>query len=256
MTWSYRQRWGDDWLANIVPRGKLEAWERRRDAEREKRAVRGVAAVPENLLDYSNLYDLILILKTHWEPLAPALGSQRSFIPLLGRLETLRDAIAHGRPLLPFEHALAAGIAGDIRNRVTIFMSTQDQDGQYFARIETARDSFGNQVNGPMQDTGSIGGCRTGLTVRPSERVQFDVVGWDAQGRELHWGLHVRHRRVDAGTGNETTLTWNVATADIGAACTVMIAMWPEPSEYRRYNEGGSDGRAFFYYKVSPPLPG
>jgi hypothetical protein len=253
---AYLKEFGADWLTRVAAEGKHAEWRDRLAGERVKARNRGEAQPSEHLLDYANLYELLDIAERHWGPLCKALGKHRSFSSLLGHLEQLRDGIAHSRQLLPFQRDLAAGIAGYIRNKVTIFLSTQDEHGEYFTRMESARDSFGNEVSGPMQEDGSLGGCHTELTLRADQDVvQFQCTGWDAQGRDLRWEVIARSRVVGEGVGNEVTLSWAVDTADVGGGdCTVQIRMWPEGAEYHRYPEGVSDSRAFFYYTVLPPV--
>lgn len=253
---AYRKEFGDDWLARVAEEGKPAEWATRLDRERVKSRTRGEVQPSERLLDYANLYDLLQIAANHWSPLGPALGRQASFSALLGHLEQLRDPIAHSRPLLPFQRDLVSGIAGYIRNKVTIYMSTQDEHGEYFARMESARDSFANEAPGHMSEDGNIGTCDTAQTLRPGENtVEFQCTGWDAQGRNLHWDLRVRDRQVDETFGNEVTLRWAVEPVDIGVSCTVQIRVWPDGTKFYRYAPGRSDGRAFFGYKVLPADP-
>ena len=61
---------------------------------------------------------------------------------LLKRLDNIRNAVGHSRPLLPFERDLLSGIAGQIRNQVTIYMSTQDEAGDIYPRIESVTDQI------------------------------------------------------------------------------------------------------------------
>lgn len=63
-----------------------------------------------------------------------ALGPKVETLPLLARFEQLRNSVAHSRGILAFEEALLSGIAGQIRNQVTIFMSIQDPSGDYYPR--------------------------------------------------------------------------------------------------------------------------
>ena len=252
----YPPAYGEGWLTRVAPEGKPAEWAKRLEAERGKARTRGEAQPSERLIDYGNLYELLQIADQHWAPLSPALGKQRSFSALLGHLEQLRDPIAHSRQLLPFQCDLAAGIAGYIRNKVTIYLSTQDELGEFFPRMESARDSFGNELAGGMQEDGLLGSYQTGLTLIPGEVVLFDCTGWDAQGRTLRWDLiGARRVVVDEAVGNEVTLRWEVQPQDIGVTAGVHIRVKADGAAFHRYAPGESDGRAFFNYRVLPRRP-
>ena len=62
----------------------------------------------------------------------------------MNRLEGFRNAPMHSRTLVPFEGALAEGMTGEIRNKVTSYRSELDLADRHFPRIEYVRDSFGN----------------------------------------------------------------------------------------------------------------
>jgi hypothetical protein len=118
-----------------------------------------------DLLDYSDLFDLLTMSEEDWSRVAPALGKGKEVLSLLKRLDDLRNNVAHGRQLVPFEVHLFAGIAGDIRNRVTIYMSTQDPSGNNFPRIESVTDEFGNVLKGSLTLRTSNPLCDTRLTL-------------------------------------------------------------------------------------------
>ena len=79
----------------------------------------------------------------------------------MDRPEEFRNAPMRSRTLVPFERALAEGMAGEIRNKVTIYRSALDPADRHFPRIEYVRDSFGNTPTGGSPTD-------TFLTVSPS----------------------------------------------------------------------------------------
>ncbi|MGB3186356.1 MAG: hypothetical protein WBG36_16995 [Ornithinimicrobium sp.] len=101
---------------------RVQGWRGRAEVEAKKRQPRGGAATSSDLLDYSNLFDLIAMCERDWGLVSHALGKGKEALSLLKRLDDLRNTVAHGRELVPFEVDLIAGIAGDIRNRVTIYI--------------------------------------------------------------------------------------------------------------------------------------
>lgn len=232
---------------------RIEKWRERSQVEAKKRQPRGVATTSADLLDYSDLFDLLTMCEKHWSWVAPALGRGKEVLSLLKRLDDLRNTVAHGRQLVPFEVDLVAGIAGDIRNRVTIYLSTQDPGGDYFPRIESVTDEFGNVLDGSLTLHTSNPLCDTGLTLRVGDRVRFVCQATDPQGRQLRWTLrnHPDSTVEISAEGNDSKLEWVVGPGAIGQRSTVQITMIAVGVEYHRW-EGIHDGLAMFNYRVLP----
>ncbi|QNJ91358.1 hypothetical protein HZU40_24600 [Mycolicibacterium fluoranthenivorans] len=248
---------GADWFEGQVTAEKLLQLEERRETERKKREARGVAATPDALTAYADLFTLRSVCEKNWQRVEPALGKKAETGTLLKRLDDLRNAIAHNRPLVPFEEDLVAGIAGEIRNRVTIFMSTKDPVGDIYPRIEFAQDSFGFSVD-PIKATDVVGGSvRPDLTLHPGDIVTFTCRGTDPQGRPMRWQIDgsppFAHRVVPViAEGGETVqLKLQLVDSDVSETITVGIFMWAEGTPYHRSQHG--DHRVFFYYRCRPP---
>ena len=81
----------------------------------------------------------------------------------------------HSRTLVPFEGALAEGMTGEIRNKVTSYRSELDLADRHFPRIEYVRDSFGNApTRGSLTDI-----VISGLTSYPGDQISYECSGWD-----------------------------------------------------------------------------
>lgn len=255
MTSSYMQEYGAGWLNRVATSDRLAAWEARENEEMRARGPKGVLAVPNTGLSYANFYELVAIAEKHWEPLAPAFGKRASTLPLLKRLDNLRNAVAHNRPLLQFERDLLAGIAGQIRNQVTIYMSTHDEVGDIYPRIESIMDSFGRRVES-SQVTGEIAGSVStyDVVVHPGDAVTFECQGVDPRDRDISWRL-VRWSRGPGETvsrsGQPATLRWEFSEEDVTETFTLGIFMSCYESKYHRF--GSFDHRAHFAYRVRPP---
>jgi hypothetical protein len=255
MTHVYAEKLGSGWLDRVVSADKLSAWAGRADEEARARGTKGVVVVPGAGLAYANLYDLIAIAEKHWEPLAPALGPRAKALPLINRLNSLRNAVGHSRPLLPFEQDLMSGIAGQIRNQVTIFMSAQDEAGDIYPRIESISDGFGRRIESATV-TGEVAGSVQDRTVivHPGETVLFECVGTDPQGRPLSWSLGRPHRGrsgLVGPSGGVTAVQWTVTDDDVTETRNVEIYLATEGAKYHRF--GDFDHRAYFAFKVRPP---
>lgn len=234
-------------------------WQERREVEVKKRTTRGVAAVPTGLLDYAEFHELVDVAKRHWNEVSPALGRKAVTGALLERFDDLRNTVAHSRDLLPFEEDLLAGIAGEIRNRVTLFMSTEAPSGEHFARIEEIVDGFGNRVDGleTLKSSNPCIVCEQVLNV--GDVVKFRCRGSDPHGRDIGWNLYAqpndgRGGGVDGAIGNDVELTFTVGPEHVSSQSYVIIRMVSD-GEFHRWPEG-VDGMTLFYYQINPPVPG
>lgn len=246
MEHAYQDAYGGAWLTKITTEEQRQRWAGRAEEEKKRRGTRGVMTLPAAGLEYADLYALIRILDKHWQPVSDALGKRKESLTMLERFDALRNAVGHSRSLLPFEQDLLAGIAGDIRNRVTIYMSSQDPSGDYYPRIESVTDSFGNMPsNSPL------------ATLRPGDTITFTCRGVDPQGRELEWGISTNGLTVGASgpvtrvVGAEVTLTWEVSAHDVQDSTTVIVSMRARGTDYHRHRE--CDEVSWFVYRVLPP---
>jgi hypothetical protein len=212
--------------------------------------------VPAAGLNYANFFDLVTIASKYWEPLAPALGKRVNVLPLLNRLDSLRNAVGHSRPLLPFERALISGIAGQIRNQVTIYMSSQDPAGDLYPRIESIVDSFGSRLEEPADSYYLVGGgvWMTGLVLHPGDTVTFECFGIDPQGRDLLWTCNrSEHDRASnalrAPSGDRVSLSWTVSPNDVAERTWVTLTLSAD-ARYHRLSD--HDHHATFDYAVRP----
>lgn len=254
----FASNFGDDWIGKVASEKDVSAWRERRTTEVAKRTTRGVMDVPQNELAYAEFYQLREIADRHWNLLTGALGAKKETGALLKRFDDLRNTVAHSRDLLPFEADLLSGIAGEIRNRVTKFMSAQDPAGEYYPRIESVTDSFGNRAD-------RMFARHTNVTLRPGDRIAFACRGTDPHGRELRWQLVVPLSRGDAkdflglriqreveATGDEVTLEWHVADDNVMEAAEVVVRLTALGSKYHRLPH--CDDYLKMLYSVAPPL--
>ena len=251
---AYRVSFGSDWLNKVTTAPQREKWAERAQGE-EPRTKKGVAAVPGAAsLDYSEFYELVEIAKRHWEPLSTALGKKAVTVPLLELFERLRNPVGHNRQLFDHEQDLYSGIAGTIRNQVTIYMSSQDEAGEYYPRIDAAWDCFGNVVDTSMNMGELAGSQQTGLILRPGDIVSFTVVATDPQGRQVEWDLHADGSDVErklVRSGESAKFAWTVSNESVKEHSVAHFYMRVHESPYHRAH--GFDQRVYFSYVVRPP---
>lgn len=255
MTYAYSAAYEAEWLSKVATPDKVAEWVGRPDAEFRVRGPKGVVSVPSAGLGYANFYDLVSIADGHWEPLAPALGKKASAISLLKRFDNLRNSVGHSRPLLKFEQDLMSGIAGQIRNQVTIFMSTQDEVGDIYPRIESITDAFGRRVESFTVDGEMAGAVASyDVVLHPGDTVVFECLGVDPQDRDLAWTAHSSggtSQTVLGPSGVPASLAWRVADSDVSESATLQVYLATNDVKYHRF--GTWDHRGWFGFRVRPP---
>lgn len=254
LTYVLAEKYGATWMSAVFSDDKLVALTNRQKEEAKKRSTRGVAVIPESLLDYSHFYELLNLAEKHWDLVSPALGKRAVTGALLHRFDDLRNSVAHSRDLLPFEEELLSGIAGEIRNRVTIFMSTQAPSGEHFPRAERITDNFGNaaDVEAMLHSSNPPVQCEQVLHI--GDEIKFLCHGWDPHGRPLTWGLRLHPSSspvITEATGDEVELSWTVDASNVSNA-TYAIVDIKSDGLYHRWSEG-VDGMVLFYYRIEPP---
>ncbi len=234
---------GQNWLfeCGVTPE-RLEQWSKRK-ADEERRQKSGV--VEERLLYYADFYDLKTIIKKNWQgDISDALGSWKRFEVFFDELTDFRDPDAHRRELLPHQEHLALGIAGDIRSRLVRWRSGRETPQDVFPRIESVRDSLGNQW---IPDGSPMRGYMTGMTLHPGDQVDFVVTARDPEDLPLQYGFDPSNREpdwIDSGT-----YTWNVTEENISARIGIrMTIKSPRPYHAGTY----CDDSVWFWYSVLP----
>jgi hypothetical protein len=239
---------GPDWIqASGLSAATLEQLAERRDEEAKRRQG---GTVDSNLLRYSNFYDLKILINKHWARFQPVLGDKKSFDVYFGRIEDFRNAPAHSRELLPFERDLLAGTAGEIRNRITISRSTMGPDKEFYPRIESVLDNFGQEFLPGRNDVGFM----SPLSLTVGQELEFRCRGWDPNGREMIWALanaSILGIIIDEAKGIQVSLRMIATEEFVGDRFEPTITL-SSSGQYHRF-AGRYDDSARFYYRVLPP---
>lgn len=235
---------GDDWTLTFTAT-ELAGFEEKRDVDRRRR--RGTQ-LGNDLLDYVELHHVQKHMHKNWSRYEPALGKKKYFETFLDRLTGLRNAVAHGRELLPFEQALVSGITGEMRNLVVIHRNSENLDAALWPVIEVARDGFGTTRTAERRYSDRT---ETDTTLRPGDVVDFTARGRDAEGAALQWTCGTQPGRTDIGeaTGEEVQFQWVVSQKDIGRR-TIAIGLTADRDDHRN---GWWDDQVFFDYLVARP---
>lgn len=239
---------GPEWHDKAMTPEVLAKLKERQEEEAKRRAP---AKVPSALMHYTHLYELRKIIEKRWDLFKVALGEKREFAVLMDKVEDFRNAPAHSRELLPHERSLLEGIAGEVRTKVTVYLSQRSPDAKYYPVIESARDSFGNTTDklNPRYPGGAV--VTTGLRLQVGQEVTFECRGWDPQGRDLTWWYGVTFARTGRSTkGTAVSFTYIPSTEDVGLGRGLEIELM-SGGPYHRF--GTYDHRVTFLYDVDPP---
>ena len=244
------KRYGEPWAEHlgITPERRAH-WEGRREEERKKRTA---GVIDERLLYYADFTDLFAIIKKNWDPdFRACFGDQTELRVYLEKLADLRNPDAHSRSLLEVEERLVEGMTGELRQKITIFLSKGGggPEPERFARIEEVVDSFGSRVTGAASGEGSLS---PDLTLRAGDRVVFRGQAWDPEGSPLAWRLFfgVSHARVDL-PGHAFEYEWSITEADIAQDGYVTFALVSE-RPFVRFQQHSADDYANLFYTVLP----
>ena len=127
-------QFGPDWVEECGTPERIEGWRGRRDEERKRRDG---AVTEDRLIYYSDFTDLRKIIVKHWGHFLDCFGDRKKFEVYMERLEEFRNPQMHSRSLLPFEVALLQGMAGEIRNQITIYRGGRAGSlDEHFPRID------------------------------------------------------------------------------------------------------------------------
>lgn len=218
--------------------------------------------VSQDLLDYTEVYLLRKLINSHWESIKPIFDDKKRTEVYLDIIFDVRNTIGHSRPVVPSERFLLAGAAGQIRNQLARYRSSQDGSAMHYSSIDSARDSFGTDGGGgidfrPVQSNGGTPRLEVG------DKVTFTLEATDPRGRDTEWaGYLVPGTRGPgayslyapprfSGSGSQFVVEWTVSERDVGEGVTVVVIL-KNASGYQR-RDGIDDARQFIYH-VNPPL--
>ncbi|QQM23681.1 hypothetical protein I7X09_09475 [Rhodococcus sp. P-2] len=239
---------GVNWIGDF-DKAKIEGLESKR---REEDKRRDGVTVSQDLLDYTEAYHLESLLMKHWEAVQPILKDKKRTEVHLKLMLSVRNTIAHARPVASFERHLLAGVAGQIQNLLAVHRSTSEGPDAHYASINYVRDSFGEEIKSYADEQSTVPRLQVGQTV------SFECSASDPRGREITWMFHLQGNSsaqpghsLGVAKGAQTRFDWLVSEDDVGEGRYFSVRMG-NSSKYHRDHNG--DGSVTFRYHVNPPL--
>lgn len=238
----------DAWLAACgVTANQLREWRRRRDSERIRRPG---GQMEPCLLYYADLRPLFDLMLNNWDAgFNECFPDQAAFRVYADRLCAFRNPDAHSRSLMPFERHLAIGMAGQIRQEVTLFLSRGGRlERERWPRIEEVVDNYG------LRATGMSGGGRRAESVvvlRPGATVTFSCRAWDPDGLEPDGILEVIGvGELATKRGLSVEIEWAVDATHVGERVNVVFWLRSPRAHHRHLPR--LDDQAELAYSVVP----
>lgn len=246
-----RQVFGEiDWLdAQGAPdKDKLE------DRKLEESKRRDGVVGSHSLIEYTETYHLTNLVRKNWNKFAPVFEDRSRTLAFLDVIDDIRNSIAHSRQLVPFERDLILGIAGMLRNQVSIYRSKVNQSTRYYPLIESVRDNFGTEL--PQQQ---LANPRSPNRLEVGEVLTFTGSAFNARANGTHWKLLIMRGMpsaisppptVDGGEGDSVVFNYTVTEADVGES-RVFVVQIIGGSRYHRWSS--YDDERTITYAVNPP---
>ncbi|MGG5257085.1 hypothetical protein [Phycicoccus avicenniae] len=243
---------GNDWMSSpgAPPQTSLQG------VRKNEQTKRPSVAVSSNLLDYTYTKDLVNIVDSNRQAFEPVFPKWEIHMALLSYLVDVRNTIAHSRALVPHERDLVSGIAGEVRNCVSMYLgSTNPATKLFYPSIVSGVDSLG-QVGDWRSNTEGTFVLEVGqeVTITCSASDPFDrdlewmVARGDFFGGSPEW--KPRH------TGTEFSFVWVPQEEHVSVGTTLTVFM-RSIDRFHRYSDppyDSVDDFIKFTYFVAPPV--
>ncbi|MGK4596568.1 hypothetical protein [Amycolatopsis sp. w19] len=252
-----RSTLGENWLnANGAPeQPKLE------DRRSEEQRRRDGTHVSDDLLNYTEMYHLTGLIEKNWEAFKPVLGDKQRTTAFFGVVNDVRNSIAHSRDLVFFEEQLLSGIAGQLRNQISIYRSRlHNPSAQYYPLIEEIRDNFGHRGLG-VDDRGAF---TPFVRLEVGDTLTFTGSAFATLERALEWSVckskgGIEFPPREAAIGSEVTFVETITEDDVSERLLISVSLKTD-SKYTRYHSNplshslaNVDDARGFWYAVNPP---
>lgn len=238
------KKYGNNWIEKCkISKDRIDRWSSRKTEEIKKQKF---GSVENRLVYYADFFDIKTILKKNWDLFSDALGEWKVIEVWLNELERFRNPEAHRRELLPHQKQLAAGITGEIRTRIVRYRSKLENIEDYFPKLESVRDNYGNIWSaGEPKNT-----LYTKIILRPKDILEYVVTATDPLGEALNYGI-TRNPHPGMKYQKDNTIRHIVTPNDIGRLFNLNICI----KSNRDYHAHGdiADDWLEFSYTVLPP---
>jgi len=235
--------YGDQWLNCCgVTLDRIEKWREKHASDSRKMEYSGI--VESRIIYYSDFYDLLPILKKHWESIFKSVfGNLKRMEVYMDLLETFRNCSAHGRDYLPHHNYLVLGIVGDIRTAIIKYRSKMETSEDFYPRFESIRDNLdnvGNYLN-YIVSTGNI--------LRIGDTISFVLTASDPFGEPVEFLMYVPGAQYISPWTTNNKLEFTFTNKTVGKVVTIAFQL---RSQREFHAKGEFDDYIEFQYEVLP----
>lgn len=175
------EEYGENWVekSGVTPE-RISVWRAKMKEDKHTHDNR--------ILYYSDFYDLSTCIEKNGSLFNPILKDTKLIKVFLDLLNKFRNAIAHGREILPYQSNLISGMCGYVRTEIIKYRSKKETNEDCFARIEFAQDNLGNFLK--VESMSELGHPIYGKqTLRPGDTLEFLVRASDPENAQLEYCL-------------------------------------------------------------------
>ncbi len=251
ITYLLNKKHGKNWIEHCgVTVERIQTWEEKQEVD-----LKRIGYNDNRLINYSDFYDLKVIVKKHWDTLfKPIFDNYKEFEILYGILEKFRNPDAHRRELLPFQINLVIGITGKFRSQITSFFSKMETGDAYYSRIEGVQDNLGNSwsIGQPKLIT-------THCILRPGSTLEFTSSAFDPLGGNLQFAYYPvsdPNKLSDYAWGGDNKFSFSITNEHVSKFFFVHLFVKSERDfhQMKGTTVGSVDDKVTFQYEVLPPL--
>ncbi|MEN3220692.1 hypothetical protein PUR22_07580 [Mycolicibacterium porcinum] len=247
-----------NWIADLDDAAKAKLEVKRDEEDRRRDGIQ----VSQDLLDYTEIYQLQQIIDKHWDPdIRAILDDKKRTDVYLSIIFDIRNSIGHSRPVFASERLLLAGAAGQIRNQLARYKAQADGPQRHYPSLDSARDSMGTGAGSNPYFAGPGYGPRPPIPrLEVGDVITFELEGTDPRGRELVWTAYSTTNAssfeyspiISQVRGDRVQITWTVSEDEVGENRQVAIVL-ANTGRYHRHRNLYDDACVFDYHVNPPP---
>ncbi|TAM69148.1 hypothetical protein [Mycobacterium sp.] len=250
-------KWIDDLTQDEV--AKLQ--EKRTEEDKRRDGI----TVTQDMLDYTEIYQLEKTINKNWDAVKPVLQDKKRTDVYISIILDVRNSIGHSRPVFAAERLLLAGAAGQIRNQLARYKAMNDGPHRHYPSLNSARDGMGVVApSNPSLSVSQVDPFNPPPRLEVGNTVTFELEATDPRGRELIWtaysvpgdqtpsmASHGDYYPVIADMrGERVSFTWTVSEDEVGESRLIAVTV-ANTGKYHRQRKW--DDGCVFQYHVNPP---
>jgi len=212
---------GEDTSSYLVSEDRIEKWKDKRETAKKKN--KGILLENE-LLYYSDFYDLKTIITKNWELFLDILKDKKRFEIFFSEIENYRNTLAHGRNLISSQENLLKGITSDLKNSITIYHNRNEMKDDFFIQIIKVSDNLGNTWENTMSEPIP--------TLRIGDEYELFIDANDPKDRKVSYNLDIYQGSINV-YQDSNHFTFTINKLMVGPKTTINLSVSTPGSKYK-----------------------